>query len=131
MAQSKKEQSAKITALVVDDDMINRTIHHRLLDNLGIENEVVCDGKEAVDVHCAGKSFDLILMDLDMPVMNGIEATRRLREMGIRSLIAGVSSRSVEQEVREFMEAGLDDYQEKPLTMPKLVSIIRKINPNG
>ncbi|XWS36531.1 hypothetical protein CRYUN_Cryun20dG0092800 [Craigia yunnanensis] len=131
MAQSNKEKSTKITALVVDDDMINRTIHHRLLDNLGIENEVVGNGKEAVDVHCSGKNFDLILMDKDMPIMNGIEATRKLREMGIRSLIAGVSSRSTEQEIQEFMEAGLDDYLEKPLTMSKLVTIIRKIDSNG
>ncbi|XWS76149.1 hypothetical protein CRYUN_Cryun01aG0151600 [Craigia yunnanensis] len=135
MAQSRhgvrKEQSTKITALVVDDNMINRTIHHRLLDNLGIENEVVGNGKEAVDVHCSGKNFDLILMDMEMPIMNGIEATRKLREMGIHSMIAGVSSRSMEQEIQEFIEAGLDDYQEKPLTMSKLISIIRKINLNG
>ena len=51
--------------------------------------------------------------------------------MGIRSTIAGVSSRSVEQEIQEFIEAGLDDYQEKPLTMSKLISIIHKINLNG
>ena len=82
MAQSihgvRKEQSTKITALVVDDNMINRTIHHRLLDNLGIENEVVDNGKEAVDVHCSGKNFDLILMDMDMPIMNGIEVRKCL-----------------------------------------------------
>ncbi|XP_039021840.1 two-component response regulator 24-like [Hibiscus syriacus] len=108
--------------------MVNRTIHHRLLDNLGIENVAVGNGKEAVDIHCSGKTFDLILMDMDMPIMNGIEATRRLREMGIRSMIAGVSTRSMEQEIREFIEAGLDDYQEKPLTMSKLISIIHKIN---
>ncbi|XP_022759787.1 two-component response regulator ARR22-like [Durio zibethinus] len=134
MAQSRhgvrKEQSSKITALVVDDNMINRTIHHRLLDNLGIESEVVENGKEAVDVHCSGKKFDIILMDMEMPIMNGIEATRRLREMGIRSMIAGVSSRSMEQEIQEFMEAGLDDYQEKPLTISKLISMIRKMNLN-
>ncbi|KAE8673100.1 putative Response regulator 24 [Hibiscus syriacus] len=121
-------KSNKMTALVVDDNMVNRTIHHRLLDNLGIENEVVVNGKEAIDIHCSGKTFDLILMDMDMPVMNGIEATRKLREMGIRSTIAGVSTRSMEREVEEFMEAGLDNYQEKPLTMPKLISIIQKIN---
>ncbi|XWS47082.1 hypothetical protein CRYUN_Cryun14cG0122800 [Craigia yunnanensis] len=131
MAQSKKEQSTKITALVVDDNMINQTIHHRLLDNLGIENQAVGNGKEAVDVHYSGKNFDLILMDMDMPIMNGIEATRKLREMGIHSLIAGVSSRSMGQEIQEFMEAGLDDYQEKPLTMSKLVSIIHKIKLSG
>ncbi|KAK8611749.1 hypothetical protein V6N13_131791 [Hibiscus sabdariffa] len=117
-----------MTALVVDDNTVNRMIHHRLLDNLGIENVAVVNGKEAVDIHCSGKTFDLILMDMDMPVMNGIEATRQLREMGIRSMIAGVSTRSMEREIREFIEAGLDDYQEKPLTMSKLISIIHKIN---
>ncbi|GMI85722.1 response regulator 24 [Hibiscus trionum] len=124
-------KSNKMTALVVDDNIVNRAIHLRLLDNLSIENEAVGNGKEAVDIHCSGKTFDLILMDMDMPIMNGIEATRKLREMGIRSMIAGVSTRSMEQDVREFIEAGLDDYQEKPLTMSKLISIIHKINGNG
>ncbi|GMY06151.1 two-component response regulator 24-like [Fagus crenata] len=123
--------ATKITALVVDDDTINQMIHRRLLDNQGIRNQVVGNGKEAIDVHCSGKNFDLILMDMDMPVMNGIEATRKLRAMGIRSMIAGVSANSREQEKQEFMEAGLDDYQEKPLTTSKLVSILHKVNKNG
>lgn len=50
--------------------------------------------------------------------------------MGICSMIVGVSSRSMEAEIREFMEAGLDDYQEKPLTNAKLSSILDKIKPN-
>lgn len=66
----------KMTALVVDDDSINQTIHHRLLEQLGIENQVARNGKEAIDIHCSGKKFDLILMDRDMPVMNGIEVCR-------------------------------------------------------
>lgn len=67
------EAAAKITALVVDDSRINQSIHRKLLNNLGIENQVAANGKEAVDVHCSGKQFDLILMDMDMPIMNGIE----------------------------------------------------------
>ncbi|KAF3436032.1 hypothetical protein FNV43_RR23124 [Rhamnella rubrinervis] len=120
-------ETNKITALIVDDNMVNQTIHHRLLHSLGIENQVVGNGKEAIDVHCSGKIFDLILMDLDMPVMNGIEATRKLRAMGIRNTIVGVSSRSVNEHIQEFVEAGLDDYQEKPLTISKLLSILRKV----
>lgn len=61
------------TALVVDDNTINQRIHRKLLDNLGIQSETVANGKEAVDVHISGKNFDLILMDLEMPIMNGIE----------------------------------------------------------
>ncbi|PRQ25610.1 putative histidine kinase response regulator and transcription factor RR-A-type family [Rosa chinensis] len=124
------EAAAKITALVVDDSRINQSIHRKLLENLGIENQVAGNGKEAVDVHCSGKQFDLILMDMDMPIMNGIEATRTLRAMGIRSTIAGVSSHAHNENIQEFVNAGLDDYQEKPLTISKLISILQKVNIN-
>ena len=63
----------KIAALVVDDDKIINTIHSKLLNKLGIKNHVAANGKEAIDLHCSGKKFDLILMDRDMPIMNGIE----------------------------------------------------------
>jgi CheY-like chemotaxis protein len=68
----------KITALVVDDDRIIKTIHSKLLSKLGIENQVAANGEEAVDLHCSGKKFDLIVMDRDMPIMNGIEVYRIL-----------------------------------------------------
>ncbi|KAF4378149.1 hypothetical protein F8388_009057 [Cannabis sativa] len=55
-------------------------------------------------------------------------ATKKLREMGIESTIAGVSSHSLEENIREFVEAGLDDYQQKPLTFNKLLSILQKVN---
>lgn len=66
--------SSKIlTALVVEDDTITQRLHRRLLDGLGIQNQVVVNGKEAVDLHRSGNNFDMILIDKDMPVMNGIE----------------------------------------------------------
>lgn len=57
-----------------------------------------------------------------------MKATKQLRAMGVRSTIAGVSTWSSEQRVQEFMQAGLDDYQAKPLTSAKLISILNKIN---
>ncbi|KAK7245267.1 hypothetical protein RIF29_40105 [Crotalaria pallida] len=120
--------ATQLTALVVDDNTINRRIHQKLLKNAGVKNQAVGNGKEAVDIHCYGQSFNLILMDMDMPIMNGIEATKKLRSMGICSMIVGVSSRSMESEIQEFMDAGLDDYQVKPLTNAKLTSILDKIN---
>ncbi|CAA0404957.1 unnamed protein product [Arabidopsis thaliana] len=119
---------SKLTALVVDDSFVNQTIHQKLLNRLGIKNDVVTNGKEAVDVYCSGGNYDLILMDMDMPIMNGIQATKRLREMGIESKIAGVTTRANEGEKKEFMEAGLNDFQEKPLTISKLLSILHKLN---
>ncbi|CAL0326840.1 unnamed protein product [Lupinus luteus] len=125
-----QDLATHLTALVVDDNMISRKIHEKLLKNAGIRNQGVGNGKEAVDIHFYGQSFDLILMDMDMPIMNGIQATKKLRSMGICSMIVGVSSRSMESEIQQFMEAGLDDYQLKPLTKTKLSSILDKINSN-
>ncbi|XP_030549473.1 two-component response regulator 24-like [Rhodamnia argentea] len=105
--------NGEVTALVVDDDKVSQMIHHQLLKILGIENHVVGNVKEAVEIHSSGKKFILILMDRDRPVMNGIE---KLRDMGVRSTISGVSSHSLSEERQEFIDAGLDDYHEKPLT---------------
>lgn len=63
----------QLTALVVDDDIIVRTVHQKMLNSVGVKNQVVENGKEAIDIHNCGQSFDLILMDMDMPIMNGIE----------------------------------------------------------
>ncbi|KAG6761459.1 hypothetical protein POTOM_034680 [Populus tomentosa] len=63
----------RITVLIVHDDRIIKTIHSKLLGKLGIENQVTANEKKVVDLHCSGKKFDLIVMDRDMPIMNGIE----------------------------------------------------------
>ncbi|KAL2953311.1 hypothetical protein AAZX31_19G157500 [Glycine max] len=104
----------QLTALIVEDDMVIRMVHQKILNRVGLKIQVAENGKEAIEIHGSGQSFDLILMDRDMPVMNGIEATKTLRSMGINSMITGVSTRSVAAHIREFMEAGLDDYVEKP-----------------
>lgn len=66
----------QLTALVVDDDIMVRMIHRKMLNSVGVNNQVVENGKEAIDLHHSGQSFDLILMDKDMPIMNGIEVTK-------------------------------------------------------
>ncbi|KAK7336929.1 hypothetical protein VNO77_17482 [Canavalia gladiata] len=77
----------ELTALVVDDDKFCRMIHQMLLNRVGVKNQAVENGKEAVEIHNGGQSFDLILMDRDMPVMDGIEAMKILRSMEIRSSV--------------------------------------------
>ncbi|XP_030549474.1 two-component response regulator 24-like [Rhodamnia argentea] len=119
--------NGEVTALVVDDHKVSQIIHHQLLNFFGIKNHVVGNRKEAIEIPYSGKKFDLILMDRDMPVLNGIEATKKLRDMGVRSTIAGVSSHSISEERQEFFEAGLDDCHEKPLTAAKLLSVVSKI----
>ncbi|XP_045797968.1 two-component response regulator 24-like [Trifolium pratense] len=116
----------KLTALVVDDDKLVRMIHQGLLKRAGVKNEAVKNGKEAVDIHYSGQRFDIILMDKEMPIMTGIEATKKLRSMGILSKIIGVSS-CTEAKKQEFLKAGIDDYQVKPLTIGVLNSILEVV----
>ncbi|KAK9090436.1 hypothetical protein Sjap_023613 [Stephania japonica] len=63
----------KLTALVVDDNKMHRMIHKKLLATLGVESQEAENGKEAVDICLSGEAFNLILMDYDMPVMDGRE----------------------------------------------------------
>jgi PAS domain S-box-containing protein len=103
--------------LMAEDNLVNQTVARHQLSRLGYETVVVNDGAQAVAAVLAG-TFDVILMDVQMPVMDGFEATRRIRESGpagatpwIIALTAGVSSSDRE----EARQAGIDDYVVKPL----------------
>ncbi|KAG4916228.1 hypothetical protein JHK82_053874 [Glycine max] len=122
----------QLKVLLVDDVGIFLVTYRRMFERVGIKDVTAAkNGKEAVDLHrINGQSFDLILMDKDMPIMNGIQATKELRSTGISSKIIGVSSSSREESnVQEFVEAGLDDYYMKPLTEEMLREILDKIKP--
>jgi CheY-like chemotaxis protein len=120
-----QNSTRELTALVVDDDRVIRMILRRLLEKAGVKNvEEVKNGQEAVEVHRSGKHFDLILMDKHMSVMNGVEATKKLRSMNIDSMIVGVSSCETEAEQKEFMDAGLNDLKQKPLSIDVVSSIL-------
>ncbi|XP_043705589.1 two-component response regulator 24-like [Telopea speciosissima] len=117
-----------LSALVVDDAYIGRIYHKILLTNLGVECRDVSNGQDAVALCREGAFFHLILMDMEMPIMSGLEATRMLREIGIRSMIIGVTAHNKEWQVREFIDVGLDGYEEKPLSYEKLIDILRDLD---
>ncbi|XVE90061.1 hypothetical protein DITRI_Ditri20bG0046600 [Diplodiscus trichospermus] len=119
------------TALVVDDDPLIRVLHDMYLRKFGLKAQVVENGKMAVDLFHVGATFNLILMDKEMPVMDGAEATKQLRAMGVNSMIVGVTSRDLSFEKEAFMEAGLDLCFEKPLTPEKISFILQELNKNN
>ncbi|CAK9142855.1 unnamed protein product [Ilex paraguariensis] len=120
----------KLSVLIVDDDPIIQKIHKALLNKFGLETHVVENGKEAVDLCRSGACFDLILMDMEMPIMDGPKATRELRAMEVNSMIVGVTSRGLDSEKQAFMAAGLDDCHEKPLTADAVTSLVQELVKN-
>ncbi|KAF5175917.1 Two-component response regulator [Thalictrum thalictroides] len=114
----------KMKALIVDDETLIRKMHSKLLQIAGFDTQEALNGKEAVDLCSSGAVFDIIFMDLVMPVMKGPQATRLLREMKVACKIIGVTGQTEADEIKEFREAGLDECLEKPLTHAKISSII-------
>uniref|UniRef100_A0A803LFK1 Response regulatory domain-containing protein n=1 Tax=Chenopodium quinoa TaxID=63459 RepID=A0A803LFK1_CHEQI len=114
----------KFNALIVGDDSTNRAINKKYLGKNGFEIGVAKNGQEAVEYFQVGYRFDLVLMDMEMPVMDGLQATGEIRALGVRSLIIGMSSTSSQVKIQEFVNAGLDAYYPKPMNMAKLAAIV-------
>ncbi|KAL5770493.1 hypothetical protein ACOSP7_014647 [Xanthoceras sorbifolium] len=116
-----------LSALIVDDDALIRKVHLTILKSLGFVAQVASNGKEAVDVFRSGANFDIVFIDMDMPIMNGIEATKELRDMGVTSKIVGVNSCDTDAEKKAFIEAGLDFCLLKPLNEAKATPFLEEI----
>jgi len=120
--------------LVVEDNRVNLTVLMKFLEKLGVADAVCAeDGAAAIEA-CRGRSFDLIFMDTHMPVMDGLETTRRLRAAGNRARIIGVSADVLDEDRVAARRAGMDDYLNKPLSMASLVEAIeswRASQPNA
>ncbi|KAL0489523.1 hybrid signal transduction histidine kinase G [Acrasis kona] len=117
------------TVLVVDDSPINQKILCRLLRKSGYLYDVADDGLQAVQM-IAVQKFDVVLMDIEMPGMNGIEATKRVRQMeqerGIRRLlpIIGVSGNSQSSIIDSISRAGMQSYVTKPYMSSEIIQAI-------
>ncbi|HLA36357.1 MAG TPA: ATP-binding protein [Rhodocyclaceae bacterium] len=113
--------------LVVDDNPVNKQVLLGMLRRLGASTVVLAsDGGEAVNRATLDAAFDFILMDTQMPVMDGLEATRRLRASGNRSRIIGVSAGAMEEERQAALASGMDDYLLKPVSMTALRTALHR-----
>jgi CheY-like chemotaxis protein len=125
--------------LVTEDNHINRYVAQEMLKGLGCHVEMASNGKEALEALSTG-SYDLIFMDCQMPVMDGYEATRIIREreaahskeplqqqQGIRRIpIIALTAHSMEGDRERCLEAGMDDYLSKPFSLDGMTAVMKR-----
>jgi PAS domain S-box-containing protein len=116
--------------LLVEDNVVNQKLGVRLLEKMGHQVEVVSNGEEACEALRAA-TFDLILMDLQMPVMGGLEATRKIRETeeqsGRHVPILAMTAHAAAQDEKRCLEAGMDGYVTKPIRREVLRKEIARV----
>jgi CheY-like chemotaxis protein len=106
-----------LSILIVDDSAMVRRVTSRLVKELGHTFAEAVDGEKAVQAVASGAHYDVILMDNQMPVMTGVEATKVIREKhGFKGIILAVTGNALEEDIREFEEAGANKVILKPLT---------------
>jgi signal transduction histidine kinase/ActR/RegA family two-component response regulator len=122
-------QSNRLRILLAEDNMVNQLVATRLLEKMGHAVRLAKNGQEAVELHRA-EQFDLVLMDVQMPVMGGFEATasirRRERESGAHVPIVALTAHAVVGDRERCLEVGMDDYVTKPIRQDELAAAIRR-----
>ena len=120
----KPSDEGRQPAVLVAEDMLSLQLLDRtILGRLGLNVTTVSNGQEAVDL-ATSHTFDLILMDMQLPLMDGVEATRRLRSMGTQTPIITLTANATEQHRQQCIEAGSDDFLEKPINPASLKKVL-------
>jgi PAS domain S-box-containing protein len=116
-----------ITILLVEDNLLNQEVAIMMLESVGIKVKIANNGKECVDTFIADpKEFDLILMDLQMPIMSGYEATKLIREENKEIPIIALTAAAMVEDRKKVLEAGMNDHLAKPIERIKLYESIAK-----
>jgi len=116
------------TVLVVEDNPSNQILISMLLKKMGLETSLANDGLEGVEA--AGRqTFDVILMDMQMPRMNGYEATEHLRTQGYSKPIIAVTANAMKGDEEKCLKAGSDGYLSKPIDRKKLAELLGRYLP--
>lgn len=124
--QVKAEEFSGKKVLIADDIASNLSLIKRMLAILGCESETASNGEEALKFLKAN-SFDLVLMDINMPVMDGIEATMKIRtELNSTVPVVAITGKDLESNRETFLEAGINDFLMKPLSIDGLKNMLRK-----
>ena len=121
---------SSLNILLTEDNPVNQKVALRVLKHLGYQADVVNNGREAVEA-IESKSYDLILMDIQMPEMSGLEATEYIREREIASKLApvaivAITANASHDDQFTCSDAGMNDYISKPIQIDKLKDILQR-----
>ena len=118
--------------LIVEDNELNRDMLSRRLGRSGFDVEVAVNGEEAL-VICASYGPDIVLMDMSLPIMDGWEATRHLKNNDLTKHIPviGLSAHARDVDIIKGLEAGCDIYETKPIDMSRLLAAINSLLPDA
>ncbi|KIM09949.1 MAG: hypothetical protein KU29_01485 [Sulfurovum sp. FS06-10] len=114
-----------LKVLVAEDYEVNRILIEEMLKEYGIVPDFAFDGVEAVEKGLA-TAYDLILMDINMPNLNGTDATKQLHDKGITTPIVALTANASKGDKEHFLSLGMDGYLSKPLDMNKLYDVLVK-----
>ncbi len=111
--------------LLVDDNLVNLTIAKKMLNNSGMIVDIAMNGQESLDKLNAYE-YDCVLMDIQMPVMDGYQATKLIRESSVYGNIPviGLSANVMEKDISRGRAAGMDDYLGKPISLEKMLAAL-------
>ena len=119
------ELSESHKILMVEDNPVNQKLQVKILRKMGHNVSLAVDGKEAVKLGSTS-GLDLIFMDMQLPEMNGIEATIKLREIGVKIPIIALTANAFESDKNRCLAAGMDDFLTKPVNLKTLQNILKK-----
>jgi two-component system, sensor histidine kinase and response regulator len=118
--------SFPLRILVAEDNVINQHLINQILGNLGYAADCVENGVFAI-VAARDKEYDLVLMDVQMPEMDGLEATRHIRQrQGRQPVIVALTANAMRGDREECLNAGMDDYISKPVRLDELMRLLKK-----
>ncbi|MBR9999796.1 MAG: PAS domain S-box protein [Cyclobacteriaceae bacterium] len=120
-----KEENPAI--LLVDDNAVNRQVAGEILRKSGCKVDLAEDGKKSIEL-VTKNQYDLIFMDIQMPEMDGVTATRKIKAMGLEKLppIVAMTAYSMKEDKERFLQQGLDDYIPKPIRANELINKVRQ-----
>ncbi len=118
--EARPSLDTSLRVLLVEDNAVNQKVAVRLLQKLGLSSDVAADGVEALDA-VRRQPYDAVLMDVQMPRMDGLEATRRIRAgTGPQPYIVALTANAMDGDREQCLDAGADDYLTKPVTVESL-----------